>query len=269
MIDQINETLRALLYRSAGIPEEVDVRFDMPTRQWIDSLVRPTISFFLLGVEENTDLRETGMQTVRGSGRAEKRMPPRRFDLRYMVSAPTTSAEDEHLLLWRALVTLLKHPQFPPEVLTEELRVLDPPLAGRVEKTEMGPNLLDVWSGLEAPPRPALLYVVTVPVELDFAFQAPLVLTRTARYASMPGGPIVAIGVHIGGIVRRRDGSAVPGASVSLAGRGASAVTDALGRFVLAGVPEGKISLAVRPPGGDVREYTIEVPEGTYDLTVD
>jgi iron complex outermembrane recepter protein len=85
----------------------------------------------------------------------------------------------------------------------------------------------------------------------------------------MTGGTVVATGVHIGGFVRRRDGSAVPGAAVSIAGRGNSALTDAEGRFVLVGVPEGKQSLAVRLPGGDIRECPIEVPVGPYEITVD
>lgn len=73
-------------------------------------------------MQENVDLRQSGFSSDRSNGQAPRRLVPRRFDLRYLVSALTTLVADEHLLLWYTLVALLKHHEFPPEVLSEELR---------------------------------------------------------------------------------------------------------------------------------------------------
>src|SRR5689334_16423285 len=105
MLTELHTTLQQVLYQRGGIPaDEVDIRFEMPTKQWVDSLTRPTINLYLFEMEENIELRQTANQMSRGNGQAQYRIPPRRFDLRYMVSVLTTVIQDEHLLLWRTLV---------------------------------------------------------------------------------------------------------------------------------------------------------------------
>src|SRR5687768_3914946 len=122
MLELLDESLRSLFYQSGGIdPREVDVLFDPPTKERVQSLTRPAVSLFLYDVQENTDLRQSGPQTSRMNGHSERRMPPLRFDARYLVSALATVVEDEHLLFWRALATLLRHPQLPEGVLPEAL----------------------------------------------------------------------------------------------------------------------------------------------------
>lgn len=270
MLADIHRGLTQLLYRHGNLDQdEVEVRFDMPTRQWIDSLVRPTVSFYLFEIVENTDLRETGHYTVRNSGHSERRVPPRRFDLRYMVSAPTTEVEDEHILLWRTLATLLRFSELPPDVLPGGLNGLEPPLAGRIEKSEESARVLDLWRALEAPPRPSLLYVVTAPLDLDVVFRSPLVLTRTARYAQEGSGQVAEVGTQIGGTVRDKSGGIIVGAAVSIAGHAYSVLTDANGRFVLPGIRTGPIKLRIALGGRNVREYTLEVPSDSYELIVD
>src|SRR5579859_7156919 len=108
MIAELHTSIQRLLYEQGRIPaDEVEVTFEMPTREWVDSRMRPTINLFLFELTENTELRKTGMQSTHSNGRTVMRMPPRRFDLRYMLSVFTTIASDEHLLIWRALGTLL------------------------------------------------------------------------------------------------------------------------------------------------------------------
>src|SRR5262245_47904139 len=117
MLTEIHQALGQLLWEEGRIPsDEVAIRFEVPTREWICSLTLPTIDLFLFDLKENTDLRQTALQTSVRNGRAEHRMAPRRMDLYYMVSALTTEIEDEHQLLWRALVTLMRFPQLPSAV---------------------------------------------------------------------------------------------------------------------------------------------------------
>jgi len=125
MIADLHPAIRHLLFSRGLIPsDEVDVRFERPTKEWLDSLVRPTINLYLFDIEENTDLRQTNMPVMRGSGGATYRMPPRRFDLRYMVTAFTTVADDEYLLIYRALATLLRYPTLPPSALAAAMAVI-------------------------------------------------------------------------------------------------------------------------------------------------
>src|SRR5436189_27331 len=102
MLLELNNTLQRLIYERGSIsPREVDITFEAPTRERIDKLTRPTICLFLFGMQENAELRQSNFQTTRNNGKAERRLEPRRYEMRYMVSALTNSIEDEHQLLWR------------------------------------------------------------------------------------------------------------------------------------------------------------------------
>lgn len=272
MIHELHGTLQRLLYEKGRVsPDDVDVRFDAPRREWVTSLIRPTLNFFLFDVRENTDLRSTNLQSTKGNGVTQFRLPPRRFDLRFMVSAITTMAEDEHHLLWRAMVTLLKFTDIPRDLLAEPLLALDPPLVAQVVKPEEDGLFLDIWSGLESSPRPALLYVVTAPVELDITFQAPLVFTRTMRYLrTRDTDRPIETGVHIGGVVLDRAGHPLPSARVSIDGRArAEVATDPDGRFVLPGVDAGPVTLRITREGKPPKVVTLAIPSDTYEIVLD
>ena len=76
--------------------DEVDVRFELPTKAWVDSLAYPTINLFLFDMAEKTELRNLPPQVSRGNGHATTRMPPRRVELHYLVSAFSSVIADEH-----------------------------------------------------------------------------------------------------------------------------------------------------------------------------
>jgi hypothetical protein len=272
MLPDLHAGLAQLLYVQGKIPEDdVDVRFEAPRRDWVASLTRPTVDLFLFDVRENTELRQANLQAARTSGSNTYRVPPRRFDLRYMVTALTTVPEDEHMLLWRTLVTLIKYPELPENLIPASIRGLEPPVVTQIKKPEETSELTDLWSGLEEKPHPALLYVVTVPLDLDLEVTAPLVLTRTARYQRVtdPGRPLD-LYTHIGGRVADRHGKRVSGVAVSLAGRARDAVvTDTRGQFTLPDIPHGRVTLRVTPPGGSERTMEVDVPSDSYDLIID
>ena len=188
MLLEVHGALQRLLYERGQISaREVDIQFERPTREQIDKLTRPTINLYLFDLQENTELRRNDFQVRRGKGenRAERYLPPRYFDLRYMVSILTSSIEDEHLLLWRVLTTLLRHPQFPEDLLPEELRAPDRLLTAKVGQDDNGERLSSLWNALSVPPRAALCYILTVPVDMDQSSEVPIVLTRVARYTNM------------------------------------------------------------------------------------
>jgi len=272
MLTDIHGALQKLMYEYGHIdPMDVDVKADVPTEEWVKSLTRPTISFFLINLEENNEKRQTSMQTFRTGDRAERRMPPRRIDLRYMVSVLTTEVEDEHQLLWRVLSTLMKHQELPQNVLPESLRRLEPPITTRIAGKDEDSRLLDIWSALGAQLHPALSYVVTVPLELDVVIEAPLVLTRRVRFGSTAlTGTLVEAGAHIGGTVRDVHGRPLVGVTVKLDGRaGGGSTTDRDGRFVLYSVPNGPIKLNVLQEGKIRKHVDVNVPAERYDIVLD
>jgi Pvc16 N-terminal domain/Carboxypeptidase regulatory-like domain len=272
MLADINNTLRQLIYTRAKLePSEVDIQFDAPTKEWVNSRTKPTVSFFLYDLEENTELRRNALEATQvrsasGGSISVKRPPPRRFNLNYMVSAISTVVEDEHHLLWRVMSALLKNPTIPDELVPDIVRQFEIPLHGRVSQPDDGPRPIDLWNSLETAPRPSLLYVLTVPVDLETEFTAPLVLTRTLRYNTQEG-TFVEAQHHIGGRVVDKLGAPIAGALVV---RNTTQIrTDVNGRFVLVGVPEGAVNLEVSVDGKKPRKVKLEVPADHYDVIVE
>ena len=272
MLTELHAALQRLIWEYGRIsPDEVDVSFEPPTRERIDRLVRPTVSLFLFELVENTEMRQSSFPVTRASDHAERRMPPRRMDLRYMVSALTNDIEDEHRLLWRVLATLLKYPQIPEELLPEELRSGEIPLATKTNHLDDGRRMLDVWSGLGAPPHPAIYYVVTAPLDLDVVVRSPLVLTRSMRYRRMAGESAVGdMTTAIGGVVRGASGKPVSGVSLLVEGSAREPVqTNAAGEYWLSGVADGALRVRVTPSTGKTRTVTLTVPAASYDIVLE
>ncbi|RAQ97514.1 Pvc16 family protein [Thermogemmatispora tikiterensis] len=260
MLLTMQHILLRLLYERGQINErEVDIIFEAPTLERIEGLWQPTISLFLYAIQENVELRQSSYQTVAANGRAERRPLPRRFDLRYMVSAISSQIEDEQQLLWRVLTTLVRHPQLPEALIPEEVRSLGIPLVAHVGREEEQPALLSLWSSLGGPPRPALAYTITVPVELAPVGEAPLVLQRTVRYRRLaPREALISeSSLLLGGVVRNQQGEALAGVRVALEGRGQESITDESGRFVLNQLPPRRAVLRLTPPAGPTRRLIL------------
>ncbi len=269
MLPAIHRSLAHLLYERGNIdPREVDISFEVPTRERVERQTQPTIYLFLYDVRENLALRQSDMETTRANGRAIHRMLSRRFDLHYMVCAPLTSIDDEHLLLWRALTTLVRHPQIPDELLDEELRELEPPLSGRMYHEDDAQKQFSIWSGLEVPPHPVFYYAVTAPIDLNPSGEAPLVLSRATRYSGFQTiSGISDTRRQIGGVVRDTEGTPLTGVTVALEGSALEYTTGDDGQFLLRNVPAGSIQLRVARLGQEPQRFAIVVPDGTNGAT--
>jgi Pvc16 N-terminal domain/Carboxypeptidase regulatory-like domain len=267
MLPALHRSLQRLIYERGNIDQrEVEITFEAPTRERIDRLTRPTLCLFLYDIQENLDLRQSNVETTRANGRALRRQASRRFDLHYLVCALTTSLDDEHLLLWRALVTLVRHPQVPSELMEEELRELDPLPVGRIQQEENIQKQFGAWSALNVPPHPAFCYIMSVPVDLDPLGETPLVLKRTTRYSGIQIAQEIREARHqIGGVVRNKQGAPLAGASVSLAGSARECITNGDGQFVLREVPAGTLQLRVSHGRAVQQVFAIEVQDGSSD----
>jgi hypothetical protein len=284
MITTLHTTMRRMLYERGRIdPDQVDVRFDRPTRQWADALTAPTVNLFLYEVEENPDFRNLRPKVVRSATSASTHLAPARIDLRYIVSAFSSAIEDEQLLIWRTLAVLLRYPALPTELLADEVRALDVSLLTKITRLGEGQPSLDIWQAFEVPPRPALLYTVTAPLDPEVTIEAPLVLTRTTRFTrSSPEDEaagigitrdraiVVAASVQVGGVVRDRQGNLLAGVAVAIEGRAMDPViTNHEGRFTLGSRQPGQLVLRVSRPGAKPRLVSLVIPSDTYDVVVD
>lgn len=279
MLPHLHTTIADVLHAPGGVPTEVEVRFEVPEKAWLETLTRPTLNLYLFDIQENTEVRQADPQAGRAGGRGAWRMPPRRFDLRYMLCAFTGHPPDEQLLVWRALAALLKHTPLPQDGMPEALRRLDLPLATKVLREDEGPRLLDLWGALEQPPRPALLYVVTAPLDLEVEFSAPLVLTRGVRYSrGVPADESSGRGIDparrvtfaetfaIGGAVRDRQGHPLAKLRVCVEGRAIEVITDAQGRYRLDGLAAGPTRLRIEREGEPIHPIALTIPADSYDI---
>jgi Pvc16 N-terminal domain len=183
MLTELHEVVKDLIYREGKIDRaEVEVAFEVPTRDFVERLVRPTLDVFLVELQENTELRQPQFRPAPApDGKARFEALPRRVDLRYVVTALTTNAEDGFRLIWRVLGVLMRTPELPtddlPRALTHDL-----PILARVARPDDSAKLLDVWSAVGGDPRPAFGYVLTAPMDLGLSLEAPLVLRGTLGF---------------------------------------------------------------------------------------
>lgn len=204
MLPHLHTPIESLLRGRGGLPPEVAVECAVPTAEWRGELLGPTICLYMFDMSENAEFRNAGAQTTRANGVATTRMAPRRVDLRYLICAFAGDALDEQALIWRALAVLLSHPTLPPELLPAEVGELGLAVQTRVGPYQDAPRPLDLWGALELPPRPALLYTVTMPLDLKQALEAPLVLSRTLRrLRPSPDDERLGLGVRPGRVARR------------------------------------------------------------------
>jgi hypothetical protein len=264
MLLAINRTLERLLYEYGNMDRrEVAISFEMPTRERVERLTQPTIYLFIYSIQENLDLRHSSIESTRSNGRAVRNMAARRFDLHYMICALATDVEDEQLLLWRTLVTLVRHPQFPPELLDEDLQTLDLLPVGRMYQDDDVQKPVSLWNALGVPPHPAFYYAITVPVYMEAIDEAPLVLKRTVRYSDLQSAENISETYNqLGGVVRDKQGTALPGIKVALEGSTLEHITDSQGQFVLHRVPSGPFRLHVSSGNTISQVVSISPPVG-------
>lgn len=268
MLDALDETLKAVLREVGGLnPDEVDVAFDAPDREWAARVGKPTVNCYLYDIRENLSLRGTEWTVERqpNGNTATRRRAPRRFDLSYVCTAWTNDIEDEHRLIWRVLATMIRCPELPRHLLQGNLADLTAPIITEVAQPDgLLRDPADVWSALDNRIRPSINVVVTLPLEDGDPTEAPMVLTSRIR-VDEPGRSIELI--QIAGTVRDTAGMAIAGAVVRIRDHAYSTVAAVNGRFSLAGIPAGTYTLIAETPDTSA-EREVVVPGPGYDLVI-
>ena len=183
MISDVDEALRNLILDSLTVSRQnVDIKYDLPSRDWASRLNRPTIDLFLFDIRENLRLRgaEQARQTPLPDGRVEIRRNPVRIDLRYLLTAWTKDPEDEHLLLSDTLLTLLRNPTIPDKYASEQMRSQQFPvvLDAAVYQPEHGPTekATEIWGVIGNDIHAGFIVTVTITVDP----YEPLVFTQVS-----------------------------------------------------------------------------------------
>lgn len=196
MIHDVDESLRALIRRAVASGSGVDISFEAPSREWSAKRTTPTINCYLYDIREDLTRRDVFYEEVRnGTGMViERRQPPRRFKLSYLLSVWTQRTEDEHRLLSSLLGTFLQADVLPDDVLVGSLVDAGKPV---IVSVALPPgedrSISDVWSALGGELKPSLDLVVVAPFDVG---------------RSLPAGPPVIEEPRIS--VARPDASAEP-----------------------------------------------------------
>lgn len=192
MIHDVDESLRALVRRDALNGSGVEVAFEAPTKEWVARRNAPVVNLYLYDIREDLSRRETSWEEVRDeSGRVtERRLPPRRYRLSYLVTAWTARPEDEHRLLSALLGCFVRHEYLPAELLAgtlegEELPIL---LTVALPPTD-DRSIADTWSAMGGELKPSLDLVVTAPMNIARSIAAGPPVLEEPRLALVPSSP--------------------------------------------------------------------------------
>lgn len=198
MIHDVDESLRALVRRDAVNGSGVEVAFDAPTKEWVARRNSPVVDLYLYDIHEDTTRRQTSWEEIKDdTGRViERRLPPRRYRLSYLVTAWTQRPEDEHRLLSSLLSCFVRHEFMPAELLAGTLEGETMPvlLTVALPPTE-DRSIADVWSAMGGELKPSLDLVVTAPMNIARSIEAgPPVLEQPRLTVLGPDGAAEAAG---------------------------------------------------------------------------
>ena len=271
MITDLDETIKQLLITKGAIdPVEVDINFDTPDREWSAAISKPTINFYLYDIRENHELRGTEWKISKDlNGIATRKKTPSRIDLAYLITVWTSDTGDEHRLLWHILLTMFRYPTLPDEVLSGQLVDLSCPIQITTAQPDgLFNNPADFWSALDNELKPSLNYVVTLPLDTDLAFTAPVVRTKVVDFKA-PGTDKERL-VQVAGTVHEAGDQTRGIANARVVAREASmtAETDSDGHYSFRRLPEGQHTFQVLVSGKKVKELALTVPGTSYDLEV-
>jgi hypothetical protein len=185
VIQDVDDTLRELLVQKVPVDTTaVDIKFEMPNKDWSATVTKPTVNLFLYDVRENRELRSNERTVTRTGNAGVETRAPVRVDLSYLISVWTTDVSDEHQLLGKILMTLLQFPLVPPEVLKGTMQSQPLPMQAWIAQPERLPNPWEFWGHMDHGMKAALNFVLTAavspvpPVTVQLATQTVVNISR-------------------------------------------------------------------------------------------
>jgi hypothetical protein len=276
MIADLDETIRQLLIDTLPIKNgEIDIHFDQPRREWSARLSKPTINLFLYDIRENASLRVHQWETVQiDAARVSSKRTSFRIDCTYMITIWAADSEDEHRLMSRLMLALLRFPILPSDRYVDDLRSQPFEIQTALARHDKLTNPAEVWGSLDNEIRPSVSYTATLAFDPWTAAELP-----TARSVKLDSGQKASTNgskklrspsstkIIIGGLVRH-NGAPQSGIRVALKDSAHSIYTNQLGYYRLGSILPGDYKIEYWSADGTrhEKEVTIPAPDGNYDL---
>jgi Pvc16 N-terminal domain/Carboxypeptidase regulatory-like domain len=221
MIDHLDNLIRHLLIAEVGVTE-AQVRFEPPDDNWrtyVSTLTGNALNIYLFDLREHRKLRSNERIREIENGVVTEHPAPRRMDCHYLITAwsPATVAPsieptvDEHALIYRvASVLTNSEPLIPRRVYdpfplpnTFPDVIADAELPTTLLPAEGFPKYGEFWGTMGANHRwrPAVYFIVTLPLILRKEVSGPTVTTRIAEYRFSERAEIAEVMIEIGGEV--------------------------------------------------------------------
>jgi len=271
MITDLDETVKQLLVKKGAFdPAEVDFSFDTPDREWSATISKPTVNLYLYDIRENHELRGTEWTIHKDqNGLATRKKNPNRINLSYLITVWTNDTEDEHRLLWHLLQTLFRYQEIPEELLSGQLAGQYYPIKVTTAQPDgLFNNPSDFWAALDNELKPSITFVVTLPLDLDMAFTAPMVRTKIVGFKA-PDTDVERL-VQVAGTVHEagKPTQGIAMAMVVASEARMTARTDDQGRYSFPKLSEGKHTFQVLVSGKKVKETSVTIPSASYDIEI-
>jgi hypothetical protein len=271
MINDLDETIKQLLIKKGGLDSgTVDISFEVPDREWSASISKPRVNIYLYDIRENHELRGTDwIVTKEPNGSTSRKKTPSRIDLAYLITVWANDVADEHRLLWQIMSTLFRYPIVPQDILKGDLAKQEYPILTTTAQPDgLFNNPADFWSALDNEIKPSINYVLTLALDLDMVFRAPLVTSKSMDIHAPDGNQEKL--VEVSGIIREagKTNKAVAKARIVAKEAGMSALSDEDGRYTFPRIGNGKHIFQVFVPGKKVQESEVTVPDKNYDLEI-
>ncbi len=282
MIHDLDATIERLLsdeLRPFGFnSHELDVSFEPPTSSFGNKLSKASVvNCYAYFIGENRDMVDLQPRHARQpNGTIISQRLPAWIDVHYLVTAWSQAATDttaaEHRLLSHVALVLLRHQRlvpadifggvFPGGFNTTMQQARMPAIIARPDSLE---HLGEFWSTMDNTWRPALLYVVSMPLDFDVPIVEFMVTSKVTDYMHTDDESTSAASadtlIQIGGRVFDPAAPAlnIPKAVVQLKEVGLTTETDDQGRYTFLALQAGIYTVYVRAAGYRPTETVIHV----------
>lgn len=189
MISELNEALRELMLREMPMRRgDIDIQFDLPKRDWSARLSKPTLNIYLYDILENIELRgsEQWTQKDNGDGTVTLERNPVRVNFYYLVTSWAKEIQDEQQLLSSAMITLLRQPTIPEDLLPKGLQGQRLPVRLETVQNKGLAKMSDFWGPVDNDPHPGIRLMVTLTVDPHQPVVTPQVATSEMRFRQTP-----------------------------------------------------------------------------------
>lgn len=278
MIDDLDEALRELLIRELPIRgNEIDIAFDQPRREWASRLSRPTLNVYMHNVRENNKLRTQVpyWNSAANGNSATLTQNAVRIDVHYMITVWTNDPGDEHRLLMRTLMVLLRQRELPEDLYIGQLASQEEyGIPFKVAQYDTFTNPKEIWAVLDNEMRPGIDLVVTLAVNPFDELTVPLVRETEIGFGQMSGGFGGMAGVAVptdrfytvAGTIH--SGEPFDHLSVQLLELSVPVIVAPNGRYMIQNLREGVYTVEVWTGQGEPVRHTISVPSPLteYDI---